>query len=83
MNGDGAAIEMDAATASSVEHLAQMWGVSKMEVIRRAVAQVDANSPVGKEKPSRLEAFKDLKRRLALTPAKADEWQNCIRQGRR
>lgn len=30
-----------------------------------------------------LEAFKELQRRLSLTPAKAAEWQNSIREARR
>lgn len=33
--------------------------------------------------PSRLEAFKQLQRRLKLTSAKAAEWQNAIREARR
>jgi uncharacterized protein (DUF433 family) len=30
-----------------------------------------------------LEAFKELQRRLSLTPAKAAQWQNSIREARR
>lgn len=35
------------------------------------------------EKEVRLEAFKELQRRLSLTSAKAAEWQNAIREARR
>jgi uncharacterized protein (DUF433 family) len=35
------------------------------------------------EKEARLEAFKALQRSLSLTPAKAAEWQNAVREARR
>jgi uncharacterized protein (DUF433 family) len=35
------------------------------------------------EKESRLEAFKALQRNLSLTPAKAAEWQDAVREARR
>jgi uncharacterized protein (DUF433 family) len=35
------------------------------------------------EKEEWLEAFKELQRRLNLTPAKAVEWQNAVREARR
>jgi hypothetical protein len=31
----------------------------------------------------KLEAFRELQRRLALTPEKAEEWKRIIREGRR
>lgn len=35
------------------------------------------------EKERWLEAFKELQRRLNLTPAKASEWQDAVREARR
>jgi hypothetical protein len=84
MNGNGKtlSLELDTATAQLVEHLARAWGVSKEEAIKRAVAQADT-APASKKNPDRLQAFKDLQRRLQLTPQKAAAWQASVREGRR
>jgi hypothetical protein len=66
----------------SLEHLAQAWGVIREEAVRRAVAQADAASATA-SKQSRLAAFKELQRRLALTPAKAAAWQTAVHEARR
>ena len=84
MNGNDSAraLELDATTFQGVEHLAQAWGVSNQEAVRRAVEQADtAASPP--EKPDRLAAFKALQRRLHLTPGKAAEWQAAVGDARR
>ena len=82
MNGNSAVLELDAPTAQLLEDLAKVWGVSKEEAVRRAVAQADATSlPANKQ--SRLDAFKELQRRLNLTSAKAAAWQNIVREARR
>ena len=81
MNGN-APLELDPATAHLVEHLAQAWGVTREEAVRRAVAQADVASATA-SKPSRLAAFKELQRRLALTPAKAAAWQTAVHEARR
>jgi uncharacterized protein (DUF433 family) len=39
--------------------------------------------PVSREDERWLEAFNELQRRLNLTPAKAAEWQDAIREARR
>jgi hypothetical protein len=82
MNGNGVSLELDGATAHLLERLAQAWGVSKEEAVRRAVAQAQANSSTV-NRQGRLEAFKELQRRLGLTPARAAEWQNAVREARR
>lgn len=84
MNGNDSAhsLEVDATTAQRVARLAEMWGVSEEEAIRRAVAQ--ANTSTGNAtKERRMEAFKQLQRSLNLTPDKAAEWQDAIRHARR
>ncbi|MEW6304231.1 MAG: ribbon-helix-helix protein, CopG family [Verrucomicrobiota bacterium] len=82
MKSNALSLELDAATARLVEHLAEVWGVTREEAVRRAVIQADAGSAVP-GKGNRLEALKELQRRLALTPAKAAKWQAAIHEARR
>jgi hypothetical protein len=84
MNGNGSvmAIELDATTIQVVEHLAEAWGVSKQQAVRRAVEQADATArPAGAQ--DRLAAFRALQRRLEVTEAKAAAWQSAVREARR
>ena len=70
-------VEIDAMTANLLGRLAATWGLSLEEALRRAVTE--ANAENGKQnKKGRLEAF-----RLNLTPAKAAEWQDAVRNARR
>jgi predicted nucleic acid-binding protein len=82
MTGNGISLDLDHGTAHLVEHLAQLWGVSKAEAIHRAVSQAETTARVA-SKQARLEAFKKLQTRLALTPIKAADWQATIREARR
>jgi hypothetical protein len=81
-NGNTTSLELDAMTSRLLVHVAKTWGVSEEEAIRRALEQANAkaDSP-GKE--ARLQAFKELQRRLDLTPAKAAEWQDAVHEARR
>jgi hypothetical protein len=81
-NGDATSLELDPITASLLAHLAETWGVSEEEAVRRAVEQANTGTALS-GKVSRLEAFQELQRRLGLTSAKAAEWQNTIREIRR
>ena len=81
-NGNTTSLELDAITARLLVHVAETWGVSQEEAIRRALEQANAKTDLP-NKEARLEAFKDLQRRLALTPAKAAEWQDAVREARR
>jgi hypothetical protein len=81
-HGNKTSLELDANTANLLAQLAETWGVSKEEAVRRAVDQANAaNGSPNKE--GRLEAFKELQGRLNLTPAKAAEWQNTVHEARR
>lgn len=84
MNGNDSAhlLEVDAMTAQRLARLAEMWGVSEEEAIRRAVAEANTSAATA-TKERRLEAFEQLQRSLSLTPAKAAEWQDAIRDARR
>jgi hypothetical protein len=75
-------LELDATTANLLSQLAETWGVSVEEAVRRAVQQVNAGNG-SPNKEARLEAFKELQRRLGLTSAKAAEWQDAIHEARR
>ena len=84
MNGNGnlTSLELDVTTAKLLVRLAQTWGVSEEEAVRRAVEQANATTSTP-SREGRLEAFKQLQRSLNLTPAKAAEWQDTIRDARR
>lgn len=82
MNGNGVSLELDGATAHLLDRLARAWGVSKEEAVRRAVAQAEAGSSTVNPQ-GRLEAFKELQRRVGLTPQRAAEWQNAVHEARR
>ena len=81
-NSGTTSIELDPTTVHLLAQLAEMWGVSVNEAIRRAVQQANA-TPNSSTKECRWEAFKALQRSLDLTPAKAAEWQDAIRDARR
>ena len=81
-SGGTTSVELDPTTVHLLAQLAEMWGVSIDEAIRRAVEQANA-TPNSSNKESRWEAFKALQRSLNLTPAKAVEWQKAIREARR
>lgn len=75
-------LEIDAMTANLLGRLAATWGLSLEEALRRAVTQANAENGA-QNIEGRLEAFKELQRRLNLTPAKAAEWQAAVRNARR
>jgi len=81
-NGNRTSIELDAVTTNLLSCVARTWGISEEEALRRVLeeANTKANLP---NKEVRLDAFKELQRRLNLTPAKAAEWQEAIRDARR
>jgi hypothetical protein len=81
-NGQNLSLELDAGTAQLLEQLAHAWGVSKEEAVKRAVTQAEA-APASVKSSERLQAFKELQRRLQLTPEKAAAWQGAVRDARR
>jgi hypothetical protein len=82
MNGNGQTVALDRSTLEVVEQLARAWGISKEEAVKRAVTQAKA-TPAAAKPSDRLQAFKELQRRLHLTPEKAAAWQNAVRDARR
>ena len=82
MNGNGHTVLIDESTLEVVEQLARTWGVSNEEAVKRAVTQAEA-TPASIKTSDRLQAFKELQRRLQLTPEKAAAWQASIRDARR
>jgi hypothetical protein len=84
MNGNGQTIslELDAGTAHLLEQLARAWGMSKEDAIKRAVAQAEA-PPTRVARSERLQVFKELQRRLQLSPEKAAAWRAAVLDARR
>jgi hypothetical protein len=81
-NGNTTSIELAAMTTHLLSCVAKTWGMSEEEALRRVLEE--ANTKVDlPNKEARLDAFKELQRRLNLTPAKAAEWQEAIRDARR
>ena len=81
-NGKTTSLEVDEMTVVLLFRLAETWGVSAEEAIHRALEQATARIDLP-TKEARLEAFNELQRRLELTPAKAIEWQDTVREARR
>ncbi|HKE55244.1 MAG TPA: hypothetical protein VKB46_01035 [Pyrinomonadaceae bacterium] len=84
MNSNDAltSLNIDAATLHLLVRVAKAWGVSEREAIRRALEQANASSDT-QSSADRLDIFKELQQRLSLTPAKAAEWQEAVRETRR
>jgi len=72
-----ATFSLDLDTASQLEELAQRWKTSKSEALRRAVRKA-----AEAERPSRLDAFRQLQASMALTQEQADEWIREVRAER-
>jgi len=81
-NGNSLSLELDASTAQLLDQLARAWGVTKEEAVKRAVTQAEA-APAPLKPSDRLQALKELQRRLQLTPEKAAAWQASVRDARR
>lgn len=77
-----ATFALDPETAESLDRLAQRWGVSKSEALRRSVA---AAATVEEADPASdaLAALTSLQERLGLDAAKAERWIARIRAERR
>ena len=81
-DGKTISLELDAMIARLLVRLAEMWGVSVEEAMRRTVEEAyAARSSLSTERW--LEVFKELQRSLSLTSAKAAEWRDAIREARR
>lgn len=82
---------------SAIERLAVKFGISKSEVIRRAVRRVDEENqppqadgvsvtypqPVSPEAAKRVAALRELSARLCARGVDFDAWQRDVREARR
>ncbi|PWT96117.1 MAG: hypothetical protein C5B55_00405 [Blastocatellia bacterium] len=75
-------IELDDETAQLLAQVARKLGVSEEEAIKRALDKAIVRD-VSARKKDRLDILKKLQRRLALTSAKAEDWNSAIREARR
>ena len=72
---------LDVETIRRLEQVAERWGVSKSEALRRAIHA--ASGQQGPAVPRPLEIFRELARSLALTEAQADGWAGRARAERK
>ena len=71
---------LDLETIRRLEQVAERWGVSKSEALRRAIhAASGQQSPAV---PQPLEVFQELVHSLALTESQADGWTGRARAER-
>jgi ribbon-helix-helix CopG family protein len=71
---------LDAGTVKTLENMAQRWGVSKSEALRRAIrAAAKQPSSQGMEA---LEALTKLQQSVALSAGRARVWQGQSRRER-
>ena len=75
-------LDIDQDTAAAIEELAKAWGMSREEAIRKVIAEAKAVT-ANTEAIGGLDAFRELQRRLHLTPEAAASWQAILREGRR
>jgi predicted transcriptional regulator len=72
---------LDPETVQRLEHMARRWGVSKSEVLRRAIrAAASESSEVATDAVSALD---ELQRSLRVSRAKAQAWAGRSRAERR
>ena len=72
---------LDLDTVRTLDRLAERWGVSKSEALRRAVRHAaEQAAPKG---PAALEALDALQRSLKLSRTKAGAWARAARSERR
>lgn len=72
---------LDLDTVRTLHRLAERWGVSKSEALRRAVRH--AGEQAAPKGPAALEALDALQRSLKLSRTKADAWARAARSERR
>ncbi len=71
---------LDVETVRKLERVAARWGVSKSEVLRRAIDAVAREQAAAA--PSPLEALEELQKSLKLSPAGARRWSREVREER-
>src|SRR6185437_10363018 len=71
---------LDIETVRKLEELADRWGVSKSEALRRSIRSASLRQS-GTSSP--LEAFKALQASIKLSKTEAAKWGRKIRQERR
>jgi hypothetical protein len=77
------ALELDRPTVQILDVLATQWGVSREDAAKRAIAEAaPPESEVHSDDAARMHAFRELQRRLNLTPEKAAAWKATIRDAR-
>jgi predicted DNA-binding protein len=76
---------LDRETVAALDCLAERWGVSKSEALRRIV-EAAARVEEADTSANAVAALEELQSRLALTPEKTEAWLRevqALREGRR
>jgi len=70
-------------TIRKLEQLAERWGVTKSEVIRRSIDQLSCQDPIhDQEKPDPLLALKQYQAAMHLTREERARWIDDVRKER-
>ena len=72
---------LDVETVRALERMAERWGVSKSEALRRAIRA--ASSEKAPSTTDALKALDQLQRSLKLSPDRARAWAGKVRAERR
>ena len=75
-------MSLDGFTLKAMETLAKKWGVSKSEVVRRAVSQLKAKADLQEQVPEPLEALDWLQKGGGLTVEEAAEFREEVQAER-
>jgi hypothetical protein len=79
-----ATYSLDVPTVRALERLAKIWGVSKSEVVRRAVRQAERSKDLMSEKAAdAVAALDELEELLADRGEELEEWAKEVREIRK
>ncbi len=73
---------LDSATVSAISLLAEKWGVSKAEVMRRAVKRAKEETDLKDQQPKPIEALDWLQKGGGLTVQEAEKFRSEVRAER-
>jgi hypothetical protein len=75
-------MSLDLGTIDALRKLASLWGVSKAEVMRRAIKTAEKTENMKIAQPSPLEALSKLQSSIGLNPAEAAALREQIQEER-
>ncbi len=79
--GTKATFSLDRPTIQKIDSLAERWGVSKTEVLRRAITRATEAEQITVDE--RIDALHTLQRWVKEKKIDTDKWRRTIKDGRR